>query len=281
MPQDRYQPESSVDDGNALHSGPRLSVASSSGPTAGQLDARLDHVAVAVPSAAEALVRWRDALGAGFAGGTRRDGFMTSQWRYRNGAKLELIEPDPDYPPEEVYLNGFLARYGARIHHVTFKIPDLDASLEVLRQTGIEPIGINREPLFEEAYGGGREAVALEELTGMRFPILREAYVSSSRSRAEQEAGRYIRDEYLHYSGYDLEYFDTMFEDLRRKAFLWGSPDDIAAGIETLARGGFDHFMFRISWVGMPFSLTMKSLEIMAREVLPRYFRNPPPHNSL
>lgn len=72
-----------------------------------------------------------------------------------------------------------------------------------------------------------------------------------------------------------------MFEDLRQKAFLWGSPDDIAAGIETLARGGFNHFMFRMSWVGMPFSLTMKSLEIMAREVLPRYSRKPPPHSSL
>lgn len=136
-----------------------MSVGNGPGASAAQLDARLDHVAVAVPSTTEVLTRWRNSLGAGFAGGTRRDGFMTSQWRYRNGGKLELIEPDPDYP-EEVYLNGFLARYGARIHHVTLKVPDLDASLEVLRQTGIEPVGINREALFQEAYvrpadGGG------------------------------------------------------------------------------------------------------------------------------
>ena len=121
---------------------------------------RLDHVAVAVPSSAEALTRWRNALGAGFAGGTRRDGFMTSQCGYRNGGKLELIEPDPEYPPDQVYLNGFLARFGARIHHVALKIPDLDAGLDTLRRAGIEPVGINREPLFEEAYvrpadGGG------------------------------------------------------------------------------------------------------------------------------
>lgn len=38
--------------------------------------------------------------------------------------------------------------------------------------------------------------------------------------------------------------------------------------------------MFRMSWVGMPLSLTMKSLE-MAREVLPRYSRKPPPHSPL
>lgn len=121
---------------------------------------RLDHVAVAVPSSSEALPRWRDALGAGFAGGTRRDGFMTSQWRYRNGGKLELIEPDPRYPPAQIYLNAFLARYGARIHHVTLKVPDLDTGLATLGRTGVEPVGINREPLFEEAYvrpadGGG------------------------------------------------------------------------------------------------------------------------------
>ena len=85
---------------------------------------------------------------------------MTSQWRYRNGGKLELIEPDPDYPPEQVYLNGFLARFGARIHHVTIKTPNLDSSLATLRQAGIEPVGINRDALFEEAFvrpgqGGG------------------------------------------------------------------------------------------------------------------------------
>lgn len=37
--------------------------------------------------------------------------------------------------------------------------------------------------------------------------------------------------------------------------------------------------MFRMSWVGMPLSLTMKSLEIMAREVLFPYSRKPPPHS--
>ena len=123
----------------------------------------------------------------------------------------------------------------------------------------------NLDAFRQEAAAQGR----LDQI--MRFPILREAYVSSSRAQAEQEAGRYIRDEYLHYSGYNLDYFDTMFDDLRHKAFLWGSPDDIAAGIDTLAQGGFDHFMFRMSWLGMPFSLTMKSLELLAREVTPRY----------
>ena len=122
----------------------------------------------------------------------------------------------------------------------------------------------NLQSFRREAQAHGR----LEHIS--RYPILREAHVSTSRGQAE-EAGRFIRDEYLHYSGYNLEYFDSKFEDLRRKAFLWGSPDDIAAGIDNLAHGGFDHFIFRMSWLGMPFSLTMSSLELLAREVIPRY----------
>ena len=123
----------------------------------------------------------------------------------------------------------------------------------------------NLQAFRQEAQACGR----LEQIR--RYPILRETYVSTSRAQAEREAGRFIRDEYLHYSGYNLEYFDTRFNDLRQKAFLWGSPDDIAAGIDNLARGGFDHFKFRMSWLGMPFSLTIKSLQLLAREVIPRY----------
>ncbi len=123
----------------------------------------------------------------------------------------------------------------------------------------------NLESFRQEAEAHGR----LDQIR--RYPILREMYVSTDRAQAEKEAGRYIRDEYLHYSGYRLEFFDTMFDDLRQKAFLWGSPDDIAAGIDNLAQAGFDHFMFRMSWLGMPFSLTMRSLELLAREVIPRF----------
>lgn len=116
-----------------------------------------------------------------------------------------------------------------------------------------------------------REAAAHGRLPQIRsYPIIRETYVSTSRALADREAGRHIRDEYLDYSRY-LEFFDTMFDDLRKKAFLWGSPDDVASGIDQLAAAGFDHFIFRMSWLGMPFSLTMKSLEMMATEVLPRY----------
>ncbi|MCE2526053.1 MAG: LLM class flavin-dependent oxidoreductase [Actinomycetia bacterium] len=123
----------------------------------------------------------------------------------------------------------------------------------------------NLQAFRQEAQACGR----LKQIR--RYPILRETYVSSSGAQAEKGAGRYIRDEYLHYSGYNLEYFETRFGDLRQKAFLWGLPDDIAAGIDKLAAAGFDHFIFRMSWLGMPFSFTIKSLELLVREVIPRY----------
>ena len=116
-----------------------------------------------------------------------------------------------------------------------------------------------------------REAAAHGRLQQIRsYPIVRETYVSTSLAQAEKEVGRYIKDEYLDYSRY-LEFFAAMFADLRQKAFLWGSPDDVASGIDQLAAAGFDHFIFRMSWLGMPFSLTMKSLRLMASEVIPRY----------
>ena len=117
-----------------------------------------------------------------------------------------------------------------------------------------------------------REAQARGRLRHIRsYPILRETYVSTSRARASEEAEAYTRNEYRHYSRYGLDFYTTMFDDLRDKAFLWGSPDDVAAGIDDLTRGGFDHFIFRMSWLGMPFSHTMRSLELLAREILPRF----------
>ena len=123
----------------------------------------------------------------------------------------------------------------------------------------------NLQTFREEARAFGR----LQQINSC--PIPRETYVSTSRAQAAREAEPFTRNEYRHYSNYQLDFFETMFDDLREKSFLWGSPDDVAAGIDNLARGGFDHILFRMSWLGMPFSLTMRSLELLGREVLPRY----------
>ncbi len=59
---------------------------------------------------------------------------------------MELIEPDPGYG-DDTYLDGFLAKYGTRIHHITLKTPDLEQAVATVRRAGIKP-GEPAGPLF-------------------------------------------------------------------------------------------------------------------------------------
>lgn len=103
-----------------------------------------DHVAAAVPSIDAAARRWRDELGGGWVGPrfpVDRAGFATRQLRYRGGAKLEMLEPTaPDG-----FVTRFLERFGARIHHVTLKVPALLPAVEMLRDDGFDVVDVFAE----------------------------------------------------------------------------------------------------------------------------------------
>jgi catechol 2,3-dioxygenase-like lactoylglutathione lyase family enzyme len=111
-----------------------------------------DHVAVAVPSIDAAAARWRDELGGRWVGPPfpmPGPGFQTRQLRYAGGAKLELLEP--------LHADGFAARfldrYGARIHHVTLKVPALLPALAQLELEGLESVDVFAEgELWHEAF---------------------------------------------------------------------------------------------------------------------------------
>jgi catechol 2,3-dioxygenase-like lactoylglutathione lyase family enzyme len=103
-----------------------------------------DHVAVAVPSAETAAARWRDQLGGAWiapAFPNEAAGFASRQLRYRNGAKLELLEPTR----ADSFAGRFVARYGARIHHVTLKVPALLPAVEQLRDEGFDVVDVFAE----------------------------------------------------------------------------------------------------------------------------------------
>jgi catechol 2,3-dioxygenase-like lactoylglutathione lyase family enzyme len=103
-----------------------------------------DHVAVAVPDVDGAARRWRDELGAGWvapAFPNEAAGFRSRQLRYRGGAKLELLEPAND----DGFAARFVARYGARIHHVTLKVPALLEAAEHLRREGLDVVDVFAE----------------------------------------------------------------------------------------------------------------------------------------
>ena len=108
------------------------------------LPAELDHVAVAVERWDDAFPRYLGDLGGVWISGGRAPGFAPGQLRYphpERTMKVEVLEPN------EVEHNDFLRRFldasGPGPHHLTFKVPDLAGALDVVRDHGYDPIGVD------------------------------------------------------------------------------------------------------------------------------------------
>jgi len=136
----------------------------------------LDHVAVAVPSAARAgsflaglLGARPDSSGPGF-------GFRWWQWRMRNGARLEILEPEG---PADGFLQRFLSqRGGPAVHHVTFKVPELSAAAARAREHGFEVVGeTDLDPSWKEAFLHPKSAQGIVVQLAESHPELEPAEV--------------------------------------------------------------------------------------------------------
>jgi alkanesulfonate monooxygenase SsuD/methylene tetrahydromethanopterin reductase-like flavin-dependent oxidoreductase (luciferase family) len=103
------------------------------------------------------------------------------------------------------------------------------------------------------------------------FPLHRDLCLADSREEAFALAEQYARRSYGEYADYGLDYFETLFEDIKRKAFFFGTPDEVSERIEDFAAAGFNHFVFRVQWLGAPSELSIGILERFAGEVLPRF----------
>ena len=89
------------------------------------------HVGVAVTSVDAALSFYRDVLGVAVSDPEQADGARILHLDF-GGSDVELLEPtDPDSP-----IARFLARRGPGIHHICYRVPDLDAALELCRSGG-------------------------------------------------------------------------------------------------------------------------------------------------
>jgi catechol 2,3-dioxygenase-like lactoylglutathione lyase family enzyme len=110
-----------------------------------------DHVAVAVPDMEAAAVRWRDELGAGWANRGMflpQAPFHVRQLRFPNGARLELLQPNGDG-----FAQAFLDRFGPRVHHITFKVPDaLMPAVEAVRADGYDVVDVSTEGGWHEGF---------------------------------------------------------------------------------------------------------------------------------
>ena len=86
---------------------------------------RVSHVGIAVPSIDAALPFYRDVLGLEPGQPETADG-ATIVSLALGDVHVELLEPrDPDSP-----VARFLAKRGPGIHHLCYRVPDLDRALE-------------------------------------------------------------------------------------------------------------------------------------------------------
>jgi methylmalonyl-CoA/ethylmalonyl-CoA epimerase len=94
--------------------------------------ARIAHVGIAVPSIAGALPFYRDVLGLVPGAPESADG-ATIVSLALGEASLELLEPqDTDSPVAK-----FLDRRGPGIHHICFRVADLDRAVAQCRAAGL------------------------------------------------------------------------------------------------------------------------------------------------
>jgi len=92
---------------------------------------RVAHIGIAVSSLAEALPFYRDVLGLTPGRPETADGASIVSLHFGD-VEVELLEPiDPAGPVAK-----FLARRGPGIHHVCYRVSDLDAALARCRAAG-------------------------------------------------------------------------------------------------------------------------------------------------
>jgi methylmalonyl-CoA/ethylmalonyl-CoA epimerase len=95
------------------------------------LRARVAHVGVAVARIADALPFYRDVLGLTPEHPETADGATIVSLRFGD-VDVELLEPtDPESP-----VARFLAKRGPGLHHICYRVPDLDEALARCRKAG-------------------------------------------------------------------------------------------------------------------------------------------------
>ncbi len=109
------------------------------------------------------------------------------------------------------------------------------------------------------------------------FPMRREVFVARTRDEAIRLCAPYLGAKYKAYHNWHQEMpegdrgLGQEFEALIEDRFIIGSPDEVAEQIISLHRRlGVNHIVMSTEWAGMPESLAVETIEMMAREVFPR-----------
>ena len=111
------------------------------------------------------------------------------------------------------------------------------------------------------------------------FPARREVFVAKTRDEAMRLCKPFLATKYAAYRewGQDKampEGDDDLgldFDELVRDRFLVGSPDEVAEQMIRLnEETGINHLIMSVQWPGMPQSMTLDVLNVLAEEVFPK-----------
>jgi alkanesulfonate monooxygenase SsuD/methylene tetrahydromethanopterin reductase-like flavin-dependent oxidoreductase (luciferase family) len=101
--------------------------------------------------------------------------------------------------------------------------------------------------------------------------------VARSRDEAIRLARPYLEVKYKTYREWGQDKvmpkgddFDHGFDELLEDRFLIGSPSEVAGRLVGLQRRfGVNHLVASVHWQGMPNSLALEQMQILAEEVMP------------
>ena len=111
------------------------------------------------------------------------------------------------------------------------------------------------------------------------FPARREVFVARSRSEAIRRCAPFLSAKYKAYHEWGQDRampagdndLGAEFDELIRDRFLIGSPDEVAEQMLALERAtGINHLIMSVQWPGMPQSLALEELHMLAEEVFPK-----------
>ena len=105
----------------------------------------------------------------------------------------------------------------------------------------------------------------------------REVFIAPTRAEAIRRAQPYLEEKYNAYRSWgqdkvmpEGDNFDHAFDELLNDRFLLGSPSEVADQLIQLNRRlGVNHLVASIHWPGMPNSLAIEQLHLLAEEVGP------------
>jgi methylmalonyl-CoA/ethylmalonyl-CoA epimerase len=119
---------------------------------------RLDHIAIALPRIADAPSVLVAVLG-GVPERIRPAGvFRWASWTYAGGGRIEILEP----LGADGFVHRFLAAHGPGVHHVTFKVPDLDVVCRRAERYGYGIVGRDEsDPSWKEAFLHPKQALGI------------------------------------------------------------------------------------------------------------------------